>query len=84
MLSDDTDIFFLLVYWLYKMRIKATIQMGNWEGRVLCVKSTCKYLGANCLQLLDLHYLTGSDVISYLCGKGKISALTTFLKDDFP
>ena len=71
-LSDDTDIFCLLVYWVYKMNIMANIQMENCEGRVLCIKSTCKYLGAKCLQLLGIHYLTGSDITSYLYGEGKV------------
>ena len=82
-LSDDTGIFCLLVYWVYKMNIMTNIQMENWEGRVLCIKYTCKNLGAKCLQLLGMHYLTGSDITSYLYGKGKVSALKSLIFQDF-
>ena len=39
--------------------------------------STCDQLGPKCLQILGMHNLTGSDTISYLYGKGKVSALKT-------
>ena len=39
------------------------------------VNETCAKLGEKCLQLLSLHYLTGSDTTSFLFGKGKIRAL---------
>lgn len=82
-LSDDTDIFVLLVYWVYKASIMATVQMENWQGMVLSINATCEELGPKCLQLLGMHFLTGSDTTSYLYGKGKPSALKTLLKGDF-
>ena len=31
-LSDDTDVFVLLVYWVYRHQIQATVQMERWDG----------------------------------------------------
>ena len=44
-LSDDTDVFVLLVYWTSKMRVVAKIQMEKWNGDVLDVNETVKQLG---------------------------------------
>ena len=33
-LSDDTDVFVLLVYWVYKHKIQTTVQMLRWDGAV--------------------------------------------------
>lgn len=82
-LSDDTDIFVLPVYWVYKASIMATVQVENWQGKVLSINATCEELGPKCLQLLGMHFLSGSDSTSYLYGKGKPSALKTLLKGDF-
>ena len=49
--------------------------MQRWNGEVWNVNETCAKLGEKCLQLLSLHYLTGSDTTSFLFGKGKIRAL---------
>lgn len=82
-LSDDTDIFVLLVYWVYKAGITSAVQMENWQGVVLSVNATCEKLGPKSLQLLGMHFLTGSDTTSYFYGKGKPSALKTLLNGDF-
>ena len=55
--------------------INAKVQMQRWNGEVWSVNETCAKLGEKCLQLLSLHYLTGSDTTSFLFGKGKIRAL---------
>ena len=83
-LSDDTDVFVLLVYWVYRHDIQATVQMEKWDGTILDINATCDELGPKCLQLLGMHYLTGSDTTSYLYGKGKVSALKTLRAGDFP
>lgn len=57
--------------------------MENWDGKVLSINATCKKLGKKCLQLLGMHYLTGSDTTSYLYGKGKASALKTLCAGNF-
>ena len=76
-LSDDADVFILLVYWVYRNNIQATVQMERWDGVVWDINATCAQLGHNCLQIMGMHYLTGSDTTSFLYGKGKVSALTT-------
>ena len=82
-LTNDTDIFVLLVYWTFKAKIKAEVQMENWEGKVLSINTTCKELGQKSLELLGMHYLTGSDTTSYFYGKGKVSALKTLKEGNF-
>ena len=50
------------------------------------INATCAQLGPKCLQILGMHYITGSDTTSYLYGKGKVSALRlkTLKAGDFP
>jgi hypothetical protein len=83
-LSDDTDVFILLVYWVYRMQLQCKVQMERWDGTVLDIKATCADLGQKCLQLLGMHALSGCDTTSYPYGKGKIGALNTLLAGDFP
>ena len=83
-LSDDTDVFVLLVYWVYRYDIQATVQMERWDGAIWDINATCAELGLKCLQLLGMHYLTGSDTTSYLYGKGKVLAIKTVRAGDFP
>ena len=83
-LSDDTDVFVLLVYWVYRYDIQATVQMERWDGAIWDINATCAELGPKCLQLLGMHYLTGSDTTSYRYGKGKVSAIKTLRAGDFP
>ena len=39
-LSDDTDTFVLLVYWLYWEEMECKVQMDWWDGTVLDVNAT--------------------------------------------
>ena len=82
-LSDDTDVFALLVYWVYRadLELLCKVQMERWDGTVLNINATCADLGPKCLQLLGMHALSGCDTRH---GKGKISALNTLLAQDFP
>ena len=71
-LSDDTDVFGLLVYWTSRMRVVAKIQMEKWNGDVLDISETVQRLGPRkCSQLLGIHVLSGCDTVSYPYGKGK-------------
>ena len=75
-LSDDTDVFVLLVYWTSRMQVVAKIQMEKWNGDVLHINETVQRLGPRkCSQLLGIHALSGCDTVSYPFGKGKKSAL---------
>ena len=34
-LTDDTDIFVLVLYWVWKMHLHSTVQMERWKGVVI-------------------------------------------------
>ena len=75
-LSDDTDVFVLLVYWTSRMRVVDNIQIEKWNGDVLDVNKTIEQLGPRkCSQLLGLHALSGCYTVSYPLGKGKTSSI---------
>ena len=80
-LSDDTDVFILLVYWVYLEGLQCMVQMEQWDGTVLDINATCADLGPKCLQLLGMHALSGCDTTPF--GRGKISALNTLLAGDY-
>ena len=83
-LSDDTDVFVLLVYWVHREEMTSKVQMERWDGTVLDINATCANLGPQCLQLLGMHAISGCDTTSYPYAKGKFSALKTMLDGDFP
>ena len=58
-LSDDTDVLVLLIYWvgLFREKLKCKVQMERWDGTVLDNNATCADLGPKCLQLLGMHAL---------------------------
>ncbi len=39
-LSDDTDVFVLLVYWVWRTQIQARVQMERWDHTILDVNAT--------------------------------------------
>ena len=45
-LSDDTDVFVLLIYWVYRHSINATVQMERWDGSVWDINATCAQLNS--------------------------------------
>ena len=65
-LSDDTDVFVLLVYCVYREEMTSKVQMERWDGTVLDINATCADLGPRCLQLLGMHAISGCDTTSYL------------------
>ena len=50
-LTDDTDLFVLLVYWVWKMQLHSVVQVERWNGVVIDINATCLLLGSKCLQL---------------------------------
>ena len=74
-LTDDTDVFVLLVYWVWKMQLHSAVQMERWNGVVIDINATCLLLGYKCLQLPGMHAISGCDTVSYPFNKSKISAL---------
>ena len=74
-LAHDTDVFVLLVYWVWKMKKYSAVQMEPWNGVVIDINATCVLLGSKCLQLPGMHAISGCDTVSYPFNKGTISAL---------
>ena len=56
-LSDDTDMFVLLVYWVYRadLELPYKVQMERWDRTVQNAR----------LQLLGMHALSGCNTTSY-------------------
>ena len=69
-LSDDTDVFVMLVYWVWKMQLHCSVQMEHWNGVVVDINATCTELGPKCLQLMGMHVLSGCGSVSYPFNKG--------------
>ena len=40
-LTDDTDVFILLVYCVWKMQLHSAVQMERWNGVVIDINATC-------------------------------------------
>ncbi len=81
-LSDDTDVFVMLVYWCRKAGISSRVQMEKWDGSVLDINATVAKLGDKCNGILGMHALSGCDTVSYPNGKGKVSALKVLTQND--
>ena len=74
-LTDDTDVFVLLVHWVWKMELHSAVQMERWNGVVININATWLLLGCKCLQLPVMHAISGCDTVSFPFNEGKISAL---------
>jgi hypothetical protein len=81
-LSDDTDVFVLLVYWCWKAGVSCHVQMEKWDGSVLDINATVANLGDKYKGILGMHALSGCDTVSYPNGKGKLSALKVLNQTD--
>ena len=68
-LSDDTDVFVLLVYWVWKIDLKISVQMEKWDGTILNINATVNKLGDKCRNILAVNALSGCDTVSYPFGK---------------
>ena len=77
--SDDTDVFVLLVHLYWKLRPLAAIKMKRFNGKTIDINATAMTLGDMCVQLLPMHAITGCDSVSYLFGKGKVSSLKVIM-----
>ena len=84
-LSDDTDVVVLLVFWMWRNELvdKCQMQMDRCDGAILNINQTCTTLGSKCLQLLVMHALTGRDT-SFPFNKGKESTLSVLEDGYFP
>ena len=82
-LTDDTDVFHLLVHWVWKMQLHSAVQMERWNGVVIDINATCLLLGSKCPQLPGMHAISGCDTVSYPFNKGKISDLNILKAEEF-
>ena len=83
-ISDDTDVLILLVFWVGKLMNTSLNQLEKWDGSVLHVNDNAAALGDKRLQLLGMHAVTGCDTVSYPFKKGKLTALSKLQQGDFP
>ena len=83
-LSDDTDVFAILIFWVRKLSIKALVHMEKWDGTVLHSNNLGAALGDTSLQLPGMHAVTGCDTVSYPFNKGKLTALSKLREGNFP
>ena len=68
-------VFIILVYWCHEANVTCPIQIEKWDGTVLNINDTVSRLGGTCSGILGMHALSGCDTVSYLNGKGRVSAL---------
>ena len=62
-LSDDTDVFVMLVYWDWKIQVHCSMQTERWNGVVVAINATCTELGPKCLQLMGMHFLRECEIV---------------------
>ena len=74
-LSDDTGVFVLLLYWVNQADMQCKVQMGCWDGLVLNANATCSDFGQNSLQLPGMLTLSHCDTTSYPFVIGNRAAL---------
>ena len=75
LIRDNTNVFVLLIYWVWRLQITARVQLDRWYGAILNINESSSLLGATSLQLLGMHALSGCDTVSYPFGHGKATAL---------
>ncbi len=80
--SDDTDVFALLVHFCWKWQCTEQLLMKKSDGRRIDINATAAQLGHKSNQLLAVHAISGCDTVSYMFGKGKGSAVAAMLKHD--
>lgn len=69
--SDDTDVFVLLLhyYWIYKPTTKITMQ--KFDGQLKDINSSANQLGENCNKILAFHALTVAIQCRFLIERAK-------------
>ena len=74
-LSDDTDVFVLLLYWMNRADMQCKVQIEHWDCSVLDTNATCSDFGQKCLQLPGMFTLSHCDTTSYPYDNGTDTAL---------
>ena len=68
-LSDDTDVSALFVYWSKREDMQCKVQMERWDGLVLDIYATCADLCQKYLHsavVIQLHTLTAKEMLVLL------------------
>ena len=78
--SDDTDIFVLLVYYCWRFKLNCEVMIRKINDKCISVQATAESLRTKCLELPQMHALSGCDTVSYPFGKGKLSAVNVLMK----
>ena len=76
--SDETDVFVLLVYLVWKCRVTAEVRMEKWDrdGSMLSINRTVPKVGDKCKGLLAMPALSGCDTTHIHLGRERaITAL---------
>ena len=61
-MSDDTDVFVVLVYWADREEMTSKVQMERWNGTVLDINATCADLGTTMPATACLACMPSADV----------------------
>ena len=83
LLSDDTDVFVLLLYRANRADTQCKVLMEHWDGSVLDTKVTCPDFVQKCLQLPCMPTLSLCDTTSYPCDKGNATALHIMISENY-
>ena len=81
-ISDDTDIFVLLIFWERRLQMTARVQLDRWCGAIITIHESSSLIGAKSLQLFGMHALSGCDNVSYPFGHCKTTALKVLKSAD--
>uniref|UniRef100_A0A7R9FHM4 oleoyl-[acyl-carrier-protein] hydrolase n=1 Tax=Timema tahoe TaxID=61484 RepID=A0A7R9FHM4_9NEOP len=82
-MSDNTDVFILLVYGVYREHLDSRVQLEHWNEMLLDINATCAKPRPKSLQLIGMHAISGCDTTSCPFGKGKTTALKMLLAEEF-
>ena len=81
-ISVDTEVFVLLIFWVWRLHMIAHVQLDRWRWAILNINESSSLLGAKSLQLFGMHILSGCDTVSYPFGHGKATALKVLKSAD--
>ena len=81
-ISDNTDVFVLLIFWVWRLQMTAGVQLNRWCGVIFSINEISSFLGAKSHQVLGMHALSGCDTVSYPFGHGKAIALKVLKSAD--
>ena len=80
--ADDTDVFVLLVHFVFSGDIKANVMMEptSCESNVIDINATMEKHSGLAANFLTVHAISGCDTVSPIFGIGKPTAVTVLKK----